>query len=218
MENYERHQALLLLLREVYSGGNSTRLAEQINKDATYVRRLFYPRDKAGAKGIGPDFQAACTRAFGLPRGFWEMGPDEAADALQGREVAQQSGAPETSEGRSTPQVSSESFPQYVRDVSISVEGFAQLLNDHQRAALRNTLKVMLSDRLNFVNLDLNHLLPLLSDNAYARRLGKGPGQPLQPIRSPASQSVTNVIDLGAKERTDGEGTPPRPGGGKRGH
>lgn len=215
MENYERYQALLLLLREAYSAGNSTRLAEQINKDATYIRRLFYPRDKAGAKGIGPDIQAACARAFGLPRGFWEMNPDEAATALHGTRPPGPSGA---GESHPEPQVSSESFPQYVRDVSISVEGFAQLLDDHQRAALRNMLKVMFADRINFANLDLNHLLPLLSDNSYRKRLGRGPGQPLQPIRSSASQSVTNVIGLGEMEQTNGEGTSPRSDGGKRGH
>lgn len=114
--------------------------------------------------------------------------------------------------------VSSESFALYVQDVSRSVEELAQVLNDAQRGALRNTIRVIFADRLNFVNLDLNHLLPLLSDNSYSKRLGKGPGKPLQPISSSASRSVTKMIGFGEQERTDGEGSAPRPDGGKRGH
>lgn len=82
METYERLQALLQLLRQNYCGNNSADMARQIDKDASYVRRLFYPKDKPGAKGIGPDLQAVCSQAFDLPRGFWEMTATEAADYL----------------------------------------------------------------------------------------------------------------------------------------
>lgn len=104
---------------------------------------------------------------------------------------------------------SSESFAEYVQDVRSSVEALAQSLSDAQRSALRNTVRVMLADRLNFMKLDLNHLLPLLSDNSYGKRLGKSPGQPLQPIRRPAPQSVTKMAGFSEMEQTDGKGTPP---------
>ena len=65
-------QVLLKRLRDDLCGGNSSELARRIKKDATYVSRLFYPADKAGAKVIGLEIMRACTRAFGLPPGYWD--------------------------------------------------------------------------------------------------------------------------------------------------
>lgn len=78
MDEYERLQALLGKIKTRFCGGVGARLAEALGKDPTYVNRLFYPKDKKGAKGIGPEIQAATKKAFDLPRGFWEMHPDEA--------------------------------------------------------------------------------------------------------------------------------------------
>lgn len=82
MEKQERLQALLGLLRDRFARGKNATLALLIGKDASYVGRLFYPEEKKGAKGIGPEIIDACTASFDLPRGFWDMDPDEAASAL----------------------------------------------------------------------------------------------------------------------------------------
>lgn len=79
MENYERLQALLTLIKTKYCGGTAAELARRIERSDSYVNRLFYPQGKNGAKGIGPEITQACTAAFDLPRGFWEMSPEEAA-------------------------------------------------------------------------------------------------------------------------------------------
>jgi len=65
-------QALLKQVRKDHCHGNSTELARLIGKDASYVHRLFYPRDKKGAKGIGLEIMNACTEAFKLPPGYWD--------------------------------------------------------------------------------------------------------------------------------------------------
>lgn len=82
MDRKLRLQALLGLLKTAYCGGKAAELARRIETDASYVNRLFYAPDKAGAKGIGPDVMDKATKAFGLPRGFWEMEPDEAGRVL----------------------------------------------------------------------------------------------------------------------------------------
>ncbi|CAN7593909.1 hypothetical protein LJR039_004335 [Pseudorhodoferax sp. LjRoot39] len=163
MENYERYQALLLLLREVYCAGNSTRLAEQINKDATYVRRLFYARDKNGAKGIGPDIQAACTRAFSLPRGFWEMTRDEARAAIGADDDGP---APLRHIALPATDLSSEYVAAYVEDVGQLMGELASKLDTEQKTVLRTLLRVMFSDPDGLRKLDLRQFLPLLSDNS----------------------------------------------------
>lgn len=85
MENYERLQALLKLIKDRYCGGNAAELARRIDKSDSYVNRLFYPLGKNGAKGIGPGIMKVCTEAFSLPRGYWEMAPEEAS--LEGGHV-----------------------------------------------------------------------------------------------------------------------------------
>ncbi|QIL73368.1 S24 family peptidase [Diaphorobacter sp. HDW4B] len=77
MDDYERQQALLAKIRTRFCGGVASRLAAAIGKDPSYVNRLFYPREKKGAKGIGPEIQLATKNVFDLPRGFWDMHPDE---------------------------------------------------------------------------------------------------------------------------------------------
>lgn len=85
MDNYERLQALLTKIRARFCQDVSARLAKKIGRDESYVNRLFYPKDKKGAKGIGPDIMKACRDVFDLPRGFWDMHPDEiwAADEVE---------------------------------------------------------------------------------------------------------------------------------------
>lgn len=82
MEKYERLQALLELLRTKFCEGKTAALARAIHKDESYVGRLFYASDKKGAKGIGPEITDACTAAFKLPRGFWDMAVEEAKLAV----------------------------------------------------------------------------------------------------------------------------------------
>lgn len=82
MEKYERLQSLLALLRDKYGGGTTAGLARKIEKADSYVGRLFYPREKKGAKGIGMDLADACTIKLDLPRGFWDMTREEAEAAL----------------------------------------------------------------------------------------------------------------------------------------
>ncbi|MDR6521794.1 hypothetical protein J2789_004484 [Variovorax paradoxus] len=96
MENYERLQALLAFLRKHYCGGNAAELARRIGQSDSYVNRLFYAQGKNGAKGIGPKIMQACTEAFDLPRGFWEMTPEEATIELAG-------GAPKHTHATSAP-------------------------------------------------------------------------------------------------------------------
>lgn len=72
MQNDIKLQTLLTQIRQDFCGGNSTELARRIGKDASYVHRLFYPREKKGAKGIGLEIMNACTEAFKLPPGYWD--------------------------------------------------------------------------------------------------------------------------------------------------
>lgn len=76
---YERLQALLALIKQKYCDDNAAELARRIGRSDSYVSRLFYPQGKNGAKGIGPEIMQACTEAFSLPRGYWEMTPEEAS-------------------------------------------------------------------------------------------------------------------------------------------
>lgn len=69
------HQLLLMELRDTFCEKNSAALARELNKDATYVNRLFYPKGKAGAKGIGLAIMKAANLAFFLPPGFWDREP-----------------------------------------------------------------------------------------------------------------------------------------------
>lgn len=78
MDTYERLQALLTLIKQKYCGGKAAELARRIGRSDSYVNRLFYPQGKNGAKGIGPEIMQSCSEVFSLPRGFWEMAPDEA--------------------------------------------------------------------------------------------------------------------------------------------
>lgn len=79
MENYDRLQALFRYVRQHFCGGSSAELARRIGRSDSYVNRLFYPKEKNGSKGIGPEIMQACSEAFALPRGFWEMTLEEVA-------------------------------------------------------------------------------------------------------------------------------------------
>ena len=83
MDNHARLQQLLTIICSRFAGGNRAAMARAIGKDASYINRLFYPQDKKGAKGIGQELMDATRATFDLPRGFWEMTPDEAQIALE---------------------------------------------------------------------------------------------------------------------------------------
>lgn len=82
-------QALLRQVRRDYCKDNATTLAKRIGKDASYVHRLFYPRGKKGAKGIGLEIMNACSAAFNLPPGFWDnaAAPQQATIAMEPQPV-----------------------------------------------------------------------------------------------------------------------------------
>ena len=75
MSEYSHHQLLLMRLRDDRCHGKAADLARMIDKDASYISRLFYPAGKKGAKGIGLEIMQACTKAFKLSPGFWEESP-----------------------------------------------------------------------------------------------------------------------------------------------
>lgn len=83
MEKTDRWRLLLGEICERYCAGNKAALARRIEKDPSYVNRLFYPPGKPGGKGIGPDIMEACTKAFSLPPGFWDMAPEDAQFASE---------------------------------------------------------------------------------------------------------------------------------------
>lgn len=80
MPEYTKLQTLLMQLRKDYCRDNSAELARRIGKDATYVHRLFYPIGKKGAKGIGLEIMQACSAAFDLQPGFWEISASSGTD------------------------------------------------------------------------------------------------------------------------------------------
>lgn len=83
---YRRYQLLLEQIRDELCGRNAAELARQLgNKNASYVNRLFYPRGKAGAKGIGSAVIVATKGAFALPDGYWDSPPHTFQLARTGR-------------------------------------------------------------------------------------------------------------------------------------
>ncbi|MBT9467199.1 helix-turn-helix transcriptional regulator [Hydrogenophaga sp.] len=84
---YTNEQLLLMEVRDKLCGGNAADLARRIEKDATYVNRLFYPAGKAGRKGIGLEIMQAVLKAFPLPLSFWSLSSpaltDEGAAAVK---------------------------------------------------------------------------------------------------------------------------------------
>lgn len=75
MSEFDAHQLLLIKIRDEHCGGSAAELARRIEKDGSYVHRLFYPIEKKGRKGIGLEIMNACTRVFKLPAGYWEGAP-----------------------------------------------------------------------------------------------------------------------------------------------
>lgn len=82
-----KRQELLTKIKEQYCEGKITLLAQAIDKNYSYVHRLFLDESKRGYKGIGLEIMDACTRAFDLPAGFWD-GADEAPDGPQANRPA----------------------------------------------------------------------------------------------------------------------------------
>ena len=82
MDKNRHLQGLLGLVRSHFCGNNAAELGRRLDKDGSYINRLFYPPGKRGGKGIGPEITEKATKAFGLPRGFWEMSVEEASVAI----------------------------------------------------------------------------------------------------------------------------------------
>jgi hypothetical protein len=79
---FTREQELLKQVRDTYCGGVNARLAAALDKNPTYVNRLFYPAGKDGRKGIGLEIMRAASKKFHLPPGYWE-GADTTLAAKQ---------------------------------------------------------------------------------------------------------------------------------------
>jgi hypothetical protein len=75
MSQFDARQLLLMKIRDDHCGGSATELARRIDKDASYVHRLFYPIEKKGRKGIGLEIMNTCSSEFKLPAGYWEGVP-----------------------------------------------------------------------------------------------------------------------------------------------
>lgn len=75
--NDTNRQLLLARIRDDLCGGNAAELARKIDKNASYISRLFYPKGKPGGRGIGLEVIDACNEAFKglLPLNFWESNP-----------------------------------------------------------------------------------------------------------------------------------------------
>jgi len=97
MEKTEQWRLLLIGIRDRLCGGNQAKLSRSIKTDASYVNRLFYPEGKPGAKRIGLEIIDACNKAFNLPRGFWDMEPNEAfsPDGTEIRSIPDAPSAPD---------------------------------------------------------------------------------------------------------------------------
>lgn len=77
MLEYTNHQLLLMKIKDELCGGNAAELARKLERDESYVNRLFYPKGKSGGKGVGLKIMEAANKAFAgqLPLGYWDMDP-----------------------------------------------------------------------------------------------------------------------------------------------
>lgn len=80
VDKLDRVQKLLYLIVKDRCGGKAAKLAKAIEKDPSYINRLFYHPSKKGAKGIGLEIMTACTAAFNLPKGYWDEGLGDSSD------------------------------------------------------------------------------------------------------------------------------------------
>lgn len=77
MDKYEIRRLRLIELRDKKCRGINAELARRIDKDSSYVDRLFYPKGKGGKKNIGDKTLEAIYKGFPeLPFG-WMDGYDE---------------------------------------------------------------------------------------------------------------------------------------------
>lgn len=67
-----RKQRLRELMNH-FCGGVIAVLAEKISRNESYVSRMFYPPDKAGAKPIADKMMLVIESAFGLERAWLDM-------------------------------------------------------------------------------------------------------------------------------------------------
>lgn len=75
VDKLDDDQKRLLYLRNTYCERNNSQLARVLKREASYVGRLFYPRERKGSKGIGLTIMRACVVQFGLSPTFWNEPP-----------------------------------------------------------------------------------------------------------------------------------------------
>ena len=77
MDKYEIRRQKLIMLRDSKCGGVNAALAKAIDRDETYVNRLFYPTDKAGRKRLGDKLISVLIEKFNLPIGWFDIKDDQ---------------------------------------------------------------------------------------------------------------------------------------------
>jgi len=73
MDKYEKRRLRLMELRDTKCVGVNAVLARKIERDPSYVNRMFYPEGKNGKKRIADDLIEAIEVAFKLPRGWLDF-------------------------------------------------------------------------------------------------------------------------------------------------
>lgn len=69
---YEMRRRRLAEYIEGLGVGGQKRVADAIDKDASYVSRMLYPDDKSGRKRIGDEMVLALESGLSLPRGWFD--------------------------------------------------------------------------------------------------------------------------------------------------
>ncbi|SFK75041.1 hypothetical protein SAMN05216302_101457 [Nitrosomonas aestuarii] len=76
MDKYEKRRLNLIKLRDERCGGVNAEIARRIDRDQSYVNRMFYPEGKSQKKRIGDDIKEAIEKAFKLPVGWLDSAGD----------------------------------------------------------------------------------------------------------------------------------------------
>ncbi len=77
MDKYENRRQRLLKLRDEKCGGKAVTLAKKIEREPSYVSRMFYEEGKTGKKRIADNMVEVIENAFNLPRGWMDVIQDE---------------------------------------------------------------------------------------------------------------------------------------------
>lgn len=88
-DKYERRQDKLRDLRDAQCGGSNAELARRLDRDPSYISRLFYSTSKKGYKRIGDDMIDVIETAFNLQRGSFDLDSPPVPSALHEPREAQ---------------------------------------------------------------------------------------------------------------------------------